>query len=73
MLNHLTPPKAEQYYHSYLVRVWQDGPQTPWRVLAQSIQSGETIHFADLEGFFAFLRAQTIVLPDDARDKPVEG
>lgn len=73
MLNRLTPPKAEQHYHSYLVRVWQEGSQTPWRVLAQSIQSGETIHFTDLEGFFAFLRAQTIVLPDDERGKAVEG
>lgn len=59
MLNHLSSPKTGQLYHSYLLRLWQDDHQTPWRVLVQSVQSGETIHFVDLNTFFAFLQAQT--------------
>ncbi|MCB0088112.1 MAG: hypothetical protein KDE54_09390 [Caldilineaceae bacterium] len=50
-------------YHSYLVRLWQDEEQTTWRALAQSVQSGETLHFADVESLFAFLRAQTVCEP----------
>lgn len=43
----------------YLVRLWQDSPYTPWRAAAQSVQSGETVRFADVEQLFAFLRTQT--------------
>ena len=32
----------------------------PWRAVAQSVQTGEVIHFADLESLFAFLQAQTV-------------
>lgn len=59
MLNHLSSSKPRQLYHSYLVRLWQDDHQTPWRVLVQSVQSGETIHFVDLNTFFVFLQTQT--------------
>ncbi len=64
MLNRPTSPKPKQIYHSYLVRLWQDDPQTPWRVLAQSVQSGETLHFADLASFFAFLQTQIVDLDE---------
>lgn len=59
MINHLSSPKTRRSYHSYLLRLWQDDHQTPWRILVQSVQSGETIHFVDLESFFVFLQAQT--------------
>lgn len=59
MINRQLSPKLSQLYQSYLVRLWQDDPQAPWRILAQSIQSGETRHFVDLDSFFAFLRART--------------
>lgn len=59
MCDQRSTPQSNQLYHSYLLRLWQGDPQTPWRILAQSIQSGETRHFADLESFFAFLQAQT--------------
>lgn len=51
--------KALTGYCAYLVRLWQDSPYTPWRASAQSVQSGETMRFADIEQLFAFLRAQT--------------
>lgn len=60
MANLPKPRKTSQLYHSYLVRLWQDESQGAWRALVQSVQSGETIHFADLESLFAFLRAQTL-------------
>ncbi|MFN8487411.1 MAG: hypothetical protein U0350_07440 [Caldilineaceae bacterium] len=60
MANLSKPRKTSRFYHSYLVRLWQDDTQTTWRALAQSVQTGETIHFADLESLFAFLQAQTL-------------
>ncbi len=43
---------------SYLIRLWQSGPNGPWRASARSVQSGETIRFADLASFFVFLEGQ---------------
>lgn len=49
-------------YCAYLIRLWQDSPYTPWRASAQSVQSSETVRFADVEALFAFLRTQTTQL-----------
>jgi len=66
MQNPATLSKRTPLYHSYLVRLWQDDRQMPWRAVTQSVQTGETIHFADLEELFAFLQAQTVAaLRDD--------
>lgn len=45
-------------YKSYILRIWQDNPQSPWRATVQSIQSQETTHFANLDALFAYLAAQ---------------
>jgi hypothetical protein len=45
-------------YHAYLVRLWQERPQAPWRASVQSVTTGETVRFADLGQLFAFLQAQ---------------
>ena len=50
--------RAPGTYHAYLVRLWQEHPQAPWRASAQSVETGETMHFADLGQLFAFLQAQ---------------
>jgi len=52
----LTAPLA---YQAYLIRIWQDGQQAPWRASAQEVQSGEVKRFASLMALFAFLEAQT--------------
>lgn len=56
---HAETAQALTGYCAYLVRLWQDSPYTPWRASAQSVQSGETVRFADMEQLFAFLQAQT--------------
>ncbi len=45
-------------HFSYLIRIWQSSPDGPWRASAQSIQSGETLRFANLASFFHFLEEQ---------------
>jgi hypothetical protein len=52
-------PKQSTLYHSYLVRLWQDEQQMMWRAVVQSVQTGETHHFADLQSLCAFLLTQT--------------
>ncbi len=46
-------------YCAYLVRLWQESPYTAWRASAQSVQTSETVRFADLERLFVFLRTQS--------------
>lgn len=56
---HESTAKHQPKYQSYLLRIWQDGEQALWHASAQSVQSQEIVHFADLEAFIAFLWAQT--------------
>lgn len=46
-------------YKSYVLRFWQDNPQSSWRATVQAIQSQETTHFANLDALFAYLATQT--------------
>ena len=46
---------AHSYYRAYLVRLWRDDSQQPWRASAQSVQSGELVRFATLQELFIFL------------------
>ena len=52
-------------YTAYLVRLWQDSGQGPWRASAQSVQTGERVLFASLAELFAFLEGQTLGRPAD--------
>jgi len=45
-------------YQSYLLRLWQESPETPWRAMLKCSVSGEELVFADLDKMLAFLRAQ---------------
>lgn len=48
-------------YTAYLVRLWRENEEIPWRASAQSARTGEKVFFADLESLFIFLRSQTHV------------
>ena len=56
----LPPPQPAAYfrYRGYLLRLWQETPQAPWRVSLRSVTSGEQYHFTDLAGLSAFLQDQ---------------
>lgn len=64
LCNNVNPPDAFDASHpggycAYMVRLWQDGPQAPWRASAQATHGGDIVRFADLDALFAFLLAQT--------------
>ena len=47
---------ATSGYRSYLVRFWQSTEQGSWRASTQCIQSGQTLHFSDVESLLIFLQ-----------------
>jgi hypothetical protein len=46
-------------YRAYLVRLWQDGAEAPWRALTRDAETGEERRFATIEQLFVFLHRQT--------------
>ena len=49
---------ANVHYHSYLLRLWRDGANHPWRASLQCSTTGEKFAFADMLTLFAFLVEQ---------------
>lgn len=45
-------------YHSYLLRLWRDTPQSVWRASVQSTATEELQHFATVDELWAFLLVQ---------------
>lgn len=74
-------PEPMTTYRSYLVRLWQDDPRAAWRASAHCIQTREIERFAELDGLFVFLAAQTALadpvkrtpMPDDTLNEDEEG
>ncbi|MCB0187617.1 MAG: hypothetical protein KDE31_25285 [Caldilineaceae bacterium] len=48
-------------YLAYLVRLWQETPDGPWRASAQSVQTGEITRFGSQQTLFAFLETASVV------------
>ena len=46
-------------YHCYLLRLWRDGEQGPWRASLHCSSTGTLHHFANIVHLIAFLQAQT--------------
>ena len=53
----LTLPSGQ--YRAYLIRLWQESTQTPWRASTQCVQTGEKHFFGDMAALHAFLVEQT--------------
>jgi hypothetical protein len=47
---------------AFLVRLWRDGPQEPWRASVKAVANGREFFFASPEKLFLFLYAQTTEL-----------
>jgi hypothetical protein len=52
-------PEQLDRYQAYLLRLWRESPQAPWRASLQSVNSGERCGFPDLQSMFAYLQTQT--------------
>jgi hypothetical protein len=49
---------SNPHYHSYMLRLWRDNANHPWRALLQCTATGEKLAFADILTLFAFLTEQ---------------
>jgi hypothetical protein len=47
-------------YDAFLVRIWRDSQETPWRASVQTVEDGRTIHFNNLQAVYAFLELRSI-------------
>ncbi len=46
-------------YRAYLLRLWRDGEESPWRASLQDPRAGETFGFASVTQLIAFIEQQT--------------
>ena len=54
-----TQAAAPADYHAYLLRLWREGAQKPWRAELVSPHTGDHHHFARREQLLAFLAELT--------------
>ena len=45
-------------YHAYMIRLWRDDPQQPWRAELVSPHTGEARRFASPEQMFTYVRQE---------------
>lgn len=58
------PSKPDRHdSHSFLVRMWRDGPEEPWRASVKTVADGMELHFVSPEKLFLFLHEQIAVVP----------
>ena len=55
-------------YRSYLLRLWREGREGPWRISLRSSEGGARRGFADLDHLMAYLQSQLEQLERDAAD-----
>lgn len=53
-------------YHAYLVRIWRDNEQAPWRGSATHVTTGEIHKFATLPLLWRYLQSQVGATADEA-------
>ena len=53
-----TPRAVFPHYQSYLLRLWQETPQTPWRVSLQPTGSDQRLGFSSLEDLIDYIETQ---------------
>ena len=57
-------------YVVHLVRLWRSSPTSPWRASAQSVTTGEVVHFETLASLYGYLHACTCQADDAAGHPP---
>ena len=53
-----TPTIGSRRSRSYLLRVWQEAPDSPWRAMLRSVTTKEEYLFHNLAGLVAFLQTE---------------
>ncbi|MBN1137698.1 MAG: hypothetical protein JXM73_14015 [Anaerolineae bacterium] len=68
-LTHSIPEIGSRRSQSYLLRLWQEAPDVPWRAMLRSVTSKEEHLFPDLDRLLAFLQDQTHPPPGAQKER----
>ena len=52
------PPPPASRYQAYLLRLWREGPDAPWRAALEPADGAAPVNFGTVGALFAFLRDQ---------------
>lgn len=56
---------SEEIYQAYLLCLWRDDGQAPWRASLQEAQAGQLISFASVAQLIVYLEQQAAELRED--------
>jgi hypothetical protein len=56
---------SEEIYQAYLLRLWRDDGQAPWRASLQEAQAGQLISFTSVAQLIVYLEQQAAELRED--------
>ncbi len=54
----MTAEDTNPHYHAYLVRLWRDNAQAPWRASITHVATGQVHRFADPQLAWAYVAQQ---------------
>jgi hypothetical protein len=57
-------------YHAYLIRIWRDNDQAPWRAATTHVGTGEIHKFASLPLLWLYLQSQLGTLAEESGPDP---
>ncbi|NUM44641.1 MAG: hypothetical protein HUU38_08025 [Anaerolineales bacterium] len=53
---------------AFLLRLWRDNPEEPWRASVKTVANGREIHFLSPEKLFLFLHQQMMTTHEGEND-----
>ena len=66
----MRPPDKQEsrsIHRMYVLRLWRDGPRSPWRASVKPVSTGKETHFANLENLCVFLQTETATQAEEPR------
>lgn len=58
---------------AFLVRLWRDGPQQPWRATVKQVSDGLEFHFSSPERLLLFLHESTTGASENGSSEQQDG
>jgi hypothetical protein len=65
-------PTPEPDYHAYLLRLWREQPENPWRASLEDPHTGERQSFTNLEKLVCYLEGLTWRDPEEQSNQNTE-
>lgn len=59
-------------YFAYLLRLWRDRPDSPWRAMLENPQTGERQYFAGIEELNRFFQEDVTGVESEVEEPPLD-